>query len=156
MKRRGISPVVATVLLVAMVIVIALIIFLWFRGMRGETCTKFGGTNVEVVCGQVEFSADYSGGQLQITNLGNVPIFGMKVKVQNGGNYVSKDLSDSSFATGWPGFGLDQGAAFASALNFAGSPDSITLTPILMGTCDSGEKAHICDENQHGKEIAIF
>ena len=36
LNKKGVSPVIATVLLVAMVIVLALIVFLWFRSLSKE------------------------------------------------------------------------------------------------------------------------
>ena len=48
MKKRGVSPVIATILLIGIVIVIALIVFLWLRGMQQEAITKFEGMNVEI------------------------------------------------------------------------------------------------------------
>ncbi len=80
MKKRGISPVIATVLLIAMVVVIGLIVFLWFRGMIEEEGTKFG-KNVKLVCDDVNFEASYSGGVLSILNIGNTPIYKMKIKI---------------------------------------------------------------------------
>jgi flagellin-like protein len=41
-NKMGVSPVIATVLLVAMTVVIALIVFLWFRQIGKEVVTKFG------------------------------------------------------------------------------------------------------------------
>jgi len=107
-KKKGVSPVIATVLLIAMVVVIALIIFLWFRGLTKEAITKFDGQNIELVCMDVSFEASYSSGVLYIANLGNVPIFGMKMKILSDGSYQTVDLS-----SGWPTSGLNQGATYS-------------------------------------------
>ncbi|MAG78897.1 hypothetical protein CMI40_00795, partial [Candidatus Pacearchaeota archaeon] len=40
-NKKGVSPVIATVLLVAIVVIIGLIIFQWFRGMTQESIIKF-------------------------------------------------------------------------------------------------------------------
>ena len=64
--RKGVSPVIATVLLVAMVVVLALIVFFWFKGLTKEAVTKFGGTNIEIVCNDVSFSSEYSNGVLTV------------------------------------------------------------------------------------------
>ena len=39
MNKKGVSPVIATVLLIAIVIVIGLIIFLWFRSLTKDALT---------------------------------------------------------------------------------------------------------------------
>ena len=152
--KRGVSPVVATVLLVVMVIVLALIVFLWFRGLTKESITKFGGTNIELVCDQVSFSSDYSSGTLTISNVGNVPIFGMNVKIIKQGSYVTEEIKDIS--TSWSATGLKQGGIFSSgdlSLQFSGAT-RIVLIPILVGSSESGEKTHVCEERQ-GQEIVL-
>ncbi len=153
-KKRGVSPVVATVLLIAMVIVIALIIFLWFRGMARETITKFDGTNIELVCGDVKFEASYSGGILYVSNIGNVPIYGMKIKISGDGSHVTKDLKDIST---WLDTGLNQGGTFSGDISTeVGTAKEITLIPVLIGTSEKGDKTYVCDEKQHGYEIITY
>jgi flagellin-like protein len=156
--RKGVSPVVATSLLIAMVIVIALILYLWFKGISGEACTKFEGRNVELVCADVQFFADYNPGtnELYISNSGNVPIFGMKVKIERDGSSEIKDINDIS--SNWPALGLNQGGTYTSEDLSGEFSDvlSIILTPALMGTCgDEGEKVYACNEDKYGYEISI-
>ena len=85
--KRGLSPVIATTLLIAMVVVLGLIIFLWFRGFTEESVTKFGGTNIKLVCGDLAFESSYSSdsGNLFLSNIGNVPIYSFKLKIQKTG-----------------------------------------------------------------------
>lgn len=149
--KRGLSPVIATVLLVAMVVVIGLILFLWLRGFNEETITKFGGQNVKIVCDDVFFEASYSSGSLFVSNSGNVPIFGFEVKVQGDGSYSIQDLRDSS--TSWPEAGLNQGGVFSEAISFQGT--GIVLTPVLLGESQDTKKTHVCNEAQHGVSISI-
>src|SRR3989344_782855 len=73
-KKKGVSPVIATVLLITMVIIIGLIIFLWIKGLVIEGCEKFDKA-CELNCEDVMFDADYSNGILAVSNTGNVPIF---------------------------------------------------------------------------------
>jgi len=148
-KSKGVSPVIATVLLIAMVVVIALIVFLWFRGFSGEAITKFGGTNIELVCGDVQFDASYISGILSLVNIGNVPIFGMKAKISNQGSFETIDLRDFE-GVDWPKVGLPQGGTFSE--NIGLSADKIVLIPVLRGKSEKGDKAYVCDE-RYGKEI---
>ncbi|MGD9275997.1 MAG: hypothetical protein PVJ67_02395 [Candidatus Pacearchaeota archaeon] len=147
MKRKGVSPVIATVLLIAMVVVIGLIIFLWFQGMTRESITKFEGTNIELVCNDVSFDAGYSAGELSIVNNGNVPIYGMKMKVIGEGSYDTVDVTGFS--------GLSQGGSFSGGVNI-GSATNIVLIPVLLGSSERGERTFVCDENQHGYELVIY
>ena len=154
-RKKAISPVIATVLLIAMVVVIALIVFLWFRGLTGEAITKFGGKNVKLVCGDVSFDASYlSTGILSLSNTGNVPIYGIKAKISSAGSHQTIDLRDIS-GLSWPKIGLPQGGVFSgNALGDVGSPDDLVLIPVLRGKAEKGEKLHICDE-QYGKNILL-
>lgn len=154
MKRkdvRGLSPVVATVLLIVIVIAIALIVFIWMRGMLMEKCTKFDGKNVELVCDDISFDADYADGTLYISNSGNVPIFGIDIKVVGDGSYIVEHLSDKS--TLWPKTGLNSGATFSDTISFSGN--KIVLIPVLIGDCDSGVKTYTCKENLYGYDIIL-
>ena len=146
METKGVSPVIATVLLIVMVVVIGLIIFLWIRGMTEESITKFEGTNIELVCNDVSFDASYSGGELFIVNNGNVPIYGMKVKIVQDGNYETLDIENFR--------GLSQGGSYSGSLN-TGSATEITLIPVLLGSSERGERTFVCDEKQHGYELII-
>lgn len=154
MKRgKGLSPVVATVLLIAMVVIIGLIVFLWFRGMTEETITKFDGTNVKLVCGDVKFDARYSSGTLYISNLGNVPIFEFQVKISQPGSHVTKGIKE--LTSSWEETGLNQGGTFSGSLDVDSSATEITLIPVLMGTSEKGKKTYVCDENQYGEVLEI-
>ena len=156
MNKRGVSPAIATVLLVAIVIVIAMIVFLWFKSMSGEIITKFGGTNIELVCERVEFNSQYVNGQLFIANSGNVPIFGMKVKIEKVGEDQTKDIRELS--ANWPDIGLSQGKTFSANIDgeVVEGAETIVLTPILLGTSDKGEKAYMCDEAKQGYVLEVF
>ncbi|MFH1585366.1 MAG: archaellin/type IV pilin N-terminal domain-containing protein [archaeon] len=145
--KRGISPVIATVLLVGMVIVIGLIIFLWFRSITQESTTKFGGKNIELVCQDISFEASYSDGNLYISNTGIVPIFDIEMKKYFGGNHETIKI---------PGFsgGLNQGATFSGACFECAGADKLVLIPVLLGESSKGQKAFMCGE-EHGEEIYL-
>ncbi len=138
-KKRGLSPVIATMLLVAIVIVIALIVFLWFRSITEEAITKFDGQNIRIVCEEVSFDADYDAGQVFISNTGQVPIYQMKAKIFGSGSFTTMTISE-----GWPEKGLNMGEAFSGSV--ADSAEKIILIPVLVGETSKGEKTYTCDE----------
>lgn len=152
-RKKAISPVIATVLLVGMVLVIGLIIFLWFRGFQQEAITKFGGTNVQLVCEDVSFEADYSGGILTLSNFGNVPVYQVRAKIFGDKSYSTAELEDFE---GWPSSGLTRGSVILIDLNaeISGSTERIILVPVLLGRVKTGQKTYVC-EDRHGKEIII-
>ncbi len=153
MKKKGVSPVVATVLLISIVIIIALIVFLWLRGMTEETITKFGGKNVKLVCGDVMFEASYSNNMLYIKNTGNVPIFQMNMKINKGASFSTTKFSvEGDF---WPKLGLNQGGTFSVDIGAqVNAGEEITIIPVLAGNTKDGEKTYACEE-MYGQKISI-
>ncbi len=137
MKKKGVSPVIATVLLIAIVVVIALIIFLWFRGMTQEAVMKFG-KNIELVCDEVQFDASYDvANTFTVSNNGNVPIQEMKIKIIGGGSSDLESLGDS---------GVSVGGVQEYTHDVSGASEVI-LIPVLRGKSEKGETNHVCDEN---------
>lgn len=152
-SKNAVSPVIATTLLVAMVVVIGLIIFLWFKGFTQEAVTKFGGTNIELVCKDVAFESSYSSGSIFLSNIGNVPIYSFKLKVEKPGSHITLNIEEITGS--WPQTGLNQGGVFSEDISSSASgAEKITVIPVLMGTSDSGARTHDCDE-QYGEEIIL-
>ena len=153
--KRGLSPVIATVLLVGLVVVSGLIIFMWFRGLTQEAVTKFD-QNIQLVCDDVQFDARYStAGDLSIKNIGTVPIFGFKVITSSSGGHDTKDLSDLEAKWDDEGDGLIEGEA-TSVNIVSGLSGDITLVPVLVGTSQKGAQASFaCDEKLYGREISV-
>ena len=153
-SKKGVSPVIATVLLIAMVVVIGMIIFLWFRGLTQEAIIKFE-KNIELVCEEVQFESVYSltTGELSFQNFGNVPVYNFKIKVSEEGSYKTLDIKEID--SGWPSVGLKQGGTFLStdlSAEFS-QAQKILIIPVLAGTSQGGEeKTYICDE-RYGYEI---
>ncbi len=157
MKKKGLSPVIASVLLIAIVVVIALIIFMWFRGISEEAITKFGDKNVKLVCGDVKFEATYSNDFLSISNTGNVPIYNMNVRILSPGAHTTDNLKAPKILgeNDWPGSGgLNQGAAFSAQITIPGGATEINLIPILLGKSDKGEEIYEC-EDRYGFKISL-
>lgn len=153
-NKRGLSPIVTTILLVALTIGIIAIIFFWFRGMIQEGVVKFG-KNIELVCDDVDFDASYSSGTLTIVNNGNVPVFLVNVRISGGGSYQTKRIDDFSVGSSWPNNGLSQGGTFTGSIGSEiGSADAITLFPILIGTAGGQQKTYVC-EGQYGKKLEV-
>ena len=78
--KKGVSPVIATVLLLALVFILALFVFMYFKGFISEQVEKFG-QPVDNICRSVSFDVrDRQDGDtttyfLEIVNRGNAPIY---------------------------------------------------------------------------------
>ena len=153
-KKRGLSPVIATVLLIAIVIAIALIIFLWVRGMTEESVTKFSGENIKLSCDKVSYNAQYENGNLYFSNDGNVPIYRIEIDSIIGGTHESKNIED--LVTNWPSNGLGQGKTFSGNLtSHLSGAESFKIIPVLIGNSDDGKKTYICSESKGVREFEI-
>jgi len=154
MKKKGLSPVVATVILIAMVVIIALIIFLWFRSMMKEQITKFGGENIQLSCDRVSLDKSYSNGKLYFSNTGTVSVYSLKVRLIKSTGYETKDISD---IVNWPTTGLNVGGAFSGDVNsgFFNGINSIIVFPVLIGNGKTGQETYVCSEDRYGSEITI-
>jgi len=154
-SKKGVSPVIATVLLVVMVVVIGLVIFMWFESFTQEAVTKFGGRNIALVCQDVQLQSSYQDGTISISNSGNVPVYSVKLKITSGKNYETLDVE--TISSSWPALtGLRQGGIFSDDAAEIGSAfsgaTSVVVIPVLIGTSDSGDKTHNCGED-YGQEI---
>jgi flagellin-like protein len=154
-KKRGISPMIATVLLIAMVVVMAMVIFLWFRNMAKEEITKFGDENIELVCEDVLIEASYNSqtNSLTILNNGNVPVYGIKVSIytESGNDEITLDKSSDSNLEG----GINQGGIYTKSFSDSVIKEAtkITLYPILLGNSNDGVRVFTCSNKE--QEIKI-
>ncbi len=152
MKKKGVSPVIATVLLIGMVIVLGLIIFLWMRALAQETITKFEGENIELACDKVQFEVSKVGSQITILNSGNTPIYDFNIKLSSLGAFETKKARDLFYS--WPKYGLNPVGVFSEDSSELESASEIIITPILLGVSETGsQKTFICNEKRHGQEV---
>ena len=145
MKRKGVSPVIATVLLIGMVIALALIVFIWTKSFTKETITKFDDENIELACQKVEYQASMEqSGNISLSNSGNVPIYDFRVKTFDAGAQTSETMRKDG--TGFPKAGLNPGDA---ALVGGFSGENIIIIPILLGNSDEGKKTFVCENQEY-------
>lgn len=153
-NKKGVSPVIATILLIALVVIIGMVIFNWFKSMQQEAITKFDGQNIKIVCDDVQFNADYNGGELSLSNFGNVPIYDLNLKINYPGGHETKSISDTGFD--WPENGLNQGGVASSQININPDTTSIILIPVLLGVDKDGNKKSAPCEERQGNEVPII
>lgn len=135
-NKKGITPVIATVLLIAIVVILAFIIFLWARGFTKEAVIKQG-ENVELACGKVRLEVAYlsDSGDLQITNTGNMPVYRFNVLMTSGGS-VNTDERTESLAN-----------SQSRVINIGTSYEAISVYPVLLGKTGSGTKTSFVCKN---------
>ncbi|MDO8459738.1 MAG: hypothetical protein Q7S74_01380 [Nanoarchaeota archaeon] len=142
-KKRGLSPVIATSLLIALGLVLAIIIFFWARRFIGESLQKEGSA-IEYSCENVNFEAQSQGNQLSIVNKGNVPIYGVEVRKEKVGEILQSEALTETITNG-----------ATATLTLSNAPDvgtKLTITPILLGETSTYTKSYPCSVD-YGKEI---
>ncbi len=141
---------IATVLLIAMVITIALILFLWFRNMVKEDAQKFDDENIEITCDKVKFRIDYSSGQLSVVNDGSIPIYALKIGVysKSGHTEESKNPNEDEGME----YGINQGGSYNTGID-GNDLEKIIVYPVLIGKAKEGTRTHVCRNN--GLEIKL-
>lgn len=129
-EKKGLSPVIATVLLIVLVVVLASLVFLWARGFVTEQIEKFG-VPIEEMCSKVNLKIALGGllnkGLIEISNRGDINVRYLEVKKIQGGNSevntfeVPVDAGDSKRVY------LD------FLMNDSSDPDKVVVYPALIG-----------------------
>ncbi len=146
MKKRGLSPIVATTLLIAIGLVLAIIIFLWARSFVGEQVQKDGRV-AELSCEDISFSADASSSSSTVTvtveNTGPIPIYAVKVILVGDGNreIIAESVQFSGGVI--PGGVGTQG--FRNNIGLV-SGSELLIVPIVLGETSSNTVPVGCDD----------
>jgi len=166
-NKRGLSPVIATMLLIAIVLVLAIIIFLWARSFVGEKVQKDLGNGpepIETACEKVRFSADVSSGirsdendpsrvtapglTVHVQNDGNVAIYKVQVKKKGFGS-VKKIGGDGTFPLGRS---LASGETQNSFVSISDSSqtvavgDTLSIVPVILGEIEQNQEGYPCEK----------
>ncbi|MCH7677668.1 hypothetical protein IH879_22345, partial [candidate division KSB1 bacterium] len=131
-NKKGVSPVVATVLLITMSVIVIAIIFIWARSVIEPSVTKFENP-IDTVCENVNLRVSVAGSLVSIVNNGNqATIEGVKVRVDTG-EIVGCDL----------GSPIPPAGAGSCTIDGEGTPEA--LIPILK---DDNGQPYNCDKNE--------
>jgi len=150
--KKGLSPVIATVLLIALVLVASAIIFLWARSSISEQIQKSIGDNTlsaDAACSQIEFTANIIEGattDIEISNQGNIPIYRFDIQKISGGNTVNEEFD----------LPVEEGQSISQELTLdLTNVEKIKIYPTILGTVrgQSSNKPYVCLEK--GQEINL-
>ena len=149
--KKGLSPIIATVLLIMLVLILASLIFLWAKGLISEQIEK-NGQAIENVCPSVVFDADIitndSGHFLEAVNRGSVSIYSLDIKtVGNGESKVNNTQ-----------IGVDVGDSLVQRIDdymTISNPKEVVVYPVLVGKIKGGKvnKPYTC--TNIGKTITL-
>ncbi|HLD98307.1 MAG TPA: archaellin/type IV pilin N-terminal domain-containing protein [Candidatus Nanoarchaeia archaeon] len=135
-NKRGISPVIATVLLIAIVVILGFIIFLWANSVIREDIQKFG-EPIQNSCSDVELSASSLGNSLVLTNNGDrVPVYNVALHIDEGGDIVVEEYAGE----------LNIAPGRSKTLDISGYGNVVAVSPVLKGTKGGSEESYVCDD----------
>ena len=143
-KKKGVSPVISTVLLILIVIVLALIIFLWAKGFIKEAITKeIAGTEklAEQYCKDIVLASTPTS-NIGFKNNGNVPIhkFDLKLIKTDGSSELKEVYGDEGR--------VNPGLTTTTTIS-CNDCDEIKVIPILLGKGENGGIKELrCPESQ--------
>lgn len=147
-EKKGLSPVVSTVLLIVLALVLVVIVFAWARTWIGEKIEKDLGKGPEVIesfCKDVQFVAEANKGAdtIDVNNIGNIPLYGVEVSKRVSGSV--KNIGGARFNDG-AGLPRGSGDSVQIDLNSVSIGDELIVTPVLLGETDEYKKTFVCAE----------
>ncbi len=150
--KKGITPVIASVLLILLVFVLAILIFIWARGFIAEKVEKFG-QPIETICSDVQFDVEILGGingdTLEVINRGDVDIYRLEIKLFKGGNAIFRKFS----------YKILKGGSAEGSVNLAmennDRADSVMIYPALIGNPKGKSSNRVFTCLNMGKEFIL-
>ncbi|MEM3122284.1 MAG: archaellin/type IV pilin N-terminal domain-containing protein [Candidatus Pacearchaeota archaeon] len=138
MKKRGISPVVATVLLITIAIIVVAIIWVWAKSSVKEGTLKFN-KPIEQSCKEVSLEISINGDSISVVNKGNVAVKKIALKDTLGELYTCNEVT------------TPRGGTASSSLSSCGASGRTIKSIIPVLEDDKGE-----DYNCRDNEITSF
>ena len=149
-EKRGLSPVIATLLLVMLAVVLASIIFFYMRSVVGEKIVKFDQA-IEYSCSKIDFAADAINKtekvDIRISNRGNVPIYSFVVKKISLGSVDEIPLSSKPESA-------NAGGSSNATVSSLAKGDNIIIVPVLLGESNGLRKPYNC-EDKDGEQVIV-
>jgi flagellin-like protein len=157
-QKKGVSPVITSIVLVAVVVGMITIIFFWLRSTMVEGVVKLD-KNVDIVCQQdVKFNTEYdfTTGDIALVNSGNSPIFDIKIKVYSQGNYRTVKMSEIMGSEWGLGLTVGKSVSYNIASNLGYSLENIEklqLIPMLVGKNSAKDKKVVECKEEYSQTI---
>lgn len=142
-EKRGISPIVATILLIAVAVAAFVFIFAWMRGFVKESVEKLG-EPAENACQSMAFTANLAEDKqtIFINNQGNIPIYGFNVEKEVQGSTFMKFVRPADG-------NINAGESDSLSIDLSGA-EKVRAVPVLLGTGKSSGKGKLfpCEDKK--------
>ena len=142
--KRGLSPVIASVLLVMIVVILAAIVFLWALGFVSEGVSKFNDP-IERACGRINFEAGVFSGKsggyvIDVNNRAEIPLYGFNIKKIGAGEVIATKYVGNTIGTG------ESTTLQLDGFNF-NTGDKLLIVPIILGKSAKSKVSYVCKDN---------
>lgn len=146
MNKKGLSPAIATVLLISLALVLAALIFIWANSLLKEKNQKFG-EPIENACQKISFEAEmYQNSigtmQLHVVNRGTVSIQNFDVKLKKTGSISSVGQYGSVI-----GLANGDSAVIDIADGIVITGNDAIIVPIIVGLQGGKRQPYYCDSS---------
>jgi len=145
--KKGLSPLGATVILVAVAVIIIALLFVWMKNVEKEEIEKFN-LPARDICQKIGISAELSGTTISITNRGGIPIYGINIEIVRDGEITTRFLRtrDGLIESG------ETDSIKLTTSDLSGQIDELAVVPLILGESKkTGDKRlHTCS-NQGDK-----
>jgi len=140
MNKKGLSPAIATALLISLALILAALIFIWASSFLKEKAEKFG-EPVERACEKINFEAEAYDGELHVVNRGSVAIQSFEIKKKGLGVLESVGTVGNADT-------ISEGETGVFTITGVNNGDEIVVTPIILGLEGEQKTPHYCDGSE--------
>ncbi|MEK6928913.1 MAG: archaellin/type IV pilin N-terminal domain-containing protein [Nanoarchaeota archaeon] len=150
MQKKGLSPVIATMLLLLITVVLAIIILIWARSFIAEKTQKDLGSGpeaIELLCDDIKFESDVIVKQgsvsVAVVNKGSIPIYAIELRKKSRGFVEIIGVAEH------PSMAIKSGndATLKIETDKLIIGDNVIVVPVLLGESGKTKKAYTCNED---------
>ena len=139
-NKKGVSPVIATVLLISIAVIIVIIIFIWATTTIREGQLKFG-SPIKNSCGDLNIELSLSGNSLDIINRGSrIPLHTISIKVKEGSSTIPYECDSLDVSPG-----LTANIADIASCGVPSEGEVSGIVPIIK---DDNSEKYYCDDEE--------
>ena len=152
--KKGLSPVVSTVLLIMIVVILAAIIVIWLRYFMKDAIVKFE-KPIERTCEDVSFEATLQGSKIILENTGSVPIEAIVLHKKKPGATDVEKIGGEGNDDGYDDGKISAGGSKIISVDLSGY-EEIKVIPVLLGEVEKKDtiREFECNED-FGIELVI-
>ena len=146
-NKKGLSPIVATSILIVIVIILAIIILLWARGFIKEAVIKeIAGSSkrAEEFCREIGMRGFVNEDDtFGFENTGTIPIFAYRINLEESGSSEIIRVGNDQGGSVNPG---DTVIISHSSVKPYSSYESVKIIPVLLGKVEGSTQSYDCPE----------